>query len=148
MPNCSQKSAASEPTVEAIALLAATLSRSGCEDKESSIRSAIELWKLSETKLAQLRRYEAEVSPKWREWLALDADEERRNAWLSGTPILSPEARNESAAKVEAGKRESEALGAHGPPARHSFALEEVADKILPQRNLSDRHQNAREFLA
>lgn len=105
------------------------------------------LWKVSEGKLEQLQRYLDEVRPSWNEWETLDSNSERRDAWLQGAALVPDSLQQELSDRVSKGKEETKKLGAQGPPEKHSFTIHHVAEKILPQKNLTERQATARKFL-
>jgi len=134
------------PLVSEIAAIAASLRLSDTDDLASLVRTAIQLWHLSESKIKELARFRAEVGGSLADWLALDADETKRRAWLSGEKPITTDIRPEIDQRVRQGELEAKKLGAHGPPPKRSFGLQQVAAKILPQSNPTERMRAAEKY--
>ena len=136
-----------KPTTAEIAAIAASLRLSEGDDLASLVRTAVRLWHLSELKLEQMARFAKEVSANPEDWYSIDADEAKRRAWLSGEKPLTIELRAEVEQRVHLGEAEAKILGAKGPPEKHAFTLQDIADKVLPQSNQTDRWRTAEKFL-
>lgn len=137
----------SAPTPAQIASIAASLRLSEGDDLASLVRTAIRLWHLSELKLGELARFEKEVSKNREDWFILDGDESKRRAWLSGEKPITLELRAEIEMRVRQGELDTKNIGAQGPPAKRLFYLQDVADKVLPQSNQTDRARTASRYI-
>lgn len=136
-----------EPTVSEIAAIAASLRLSSEDDLAALVRTAIQLCHLSESKMSELARFQKETGGSLADWLSLDANEEKRRAWLNGEKPITSDIRSEIDQRVRQGELETEKLGAQGPPRKQAFDLRAVAEKILPQSNPTERMRSANKFL-
>lgn len=138
---------ADRPSAGEIASIAASLRLSYGDDLASLVRTAIQLWHLSESKIEEMARFQRETGGSLTDWLLLDADEEKRRAWLNGERPITSDIRSEIDQRVRQGELEAQKLGAHGPPRKQAFDLRDVAEKILPQSNPTERMRAANKFL-
>ncbi len=137
-----------KPTPAEIASIAASLRLSEGDDLGTLVRTAVQLYHLSESKLGELAKFQREIGAKVEDWLAIDADDDKRRAWLAGEKPVTSAINSEIGRRAKLGEEESKKLGAQGPPEKRPFSLNDVADKILPQTNPTERLQAAQRFLA